>query len=151
LDEVTRHWLEQDGANSAARFRFQYGDEGPSGLVLIIVSDSWHGHHNPERCFIAEGLRTVNSEGFPLDGTFSVRRLLLNTSDGANPHSGAYWYQSRERTVDDYAGRIWADMGLQREKWVLVTILFDSTVDWHAEATQQMLRDLNTVVAASDW
>lgn len=33
--------------------------------------------------------------------------------------------QSATRTADDYATRIWADLSPRRERWALVSILFD--------------------------
>ena len=143
LESEAWHWLEQDGAKSAERLTFTYGDL--SGSLLFVVSNNWHAHHNPERCFLGGGLQTASSDTLLLDADFPVRRLQLNTPLG-DQRSAAYWFQSRFRTTDDYATRIWADVRLQRQEWVLVTIFFNQSVDWHAAETQQMLRDLHKSV-----
>lgn len=46
-----------------------------------------------------------------------------------NALSASYWFQSAGQTTDDYATRIWADLTLQRDRWVLVSILFDDACD----------------------
>jgi hypothetical protein len=50
--------------------------------------------------------------------------------------SATYWFQSAEQSTDDYGTRIWADLALQRDRWVLVSILFDGLQD-PREANQQ--------------
>ena len=92
------------------------------------------------------GLQTARSDTLLLAADFPVRRLQLDTPHG-NQRSAAYWYQSRARTTDDYATRIWDDVRLQRDEWVLVTILFDKPIDWQSPETQQLLRDLHQTVA----
>jgi hypothetical protein len=36
--------------------------------------------------------------------------------------------QSSQQTTDDYGTRIWSDVSWERERWVLVSILFDEDV-----------------------
>ncbi|NEP85047.1 MAG: exosortase O, partial [Okeania sp. SIO3B3] len=143
LEDEVWAWLVQDGAKTAERLSFRYGDL--SGSLLFVISDNWHAHHNPERCFLGGGLTTVSSDTLLLEASFPVRRVQLTTPSG-DLRSAVYWYQSQSLTTDDYATRIWADVRLQREEWILVTILFDTPVDWQAVETQQMLRDLHKTI-----
>jgi hypothetical protein len=43
--------------------------------------------------------------------------------------SATYWFQSVGHTTDDYATRMWADLAAERDRWVLVTVLFDEVRD----------------------
>jgi exosortase O len=126
-------WLTRDGAESASRFRFEWRGERAmvSGSVIFIASTTWRAHHNPERCLMLYGLSLDDSYTYLVRSDFPVRYISLGANQG-NGHSlqaGTYWFQSAGRTTDDYATRIWADVAPQRDRWVLVSILFDDVYD----------------------
>jgi len=126
-------WLTRDGAESASRFRFAWRGDGEtiSGSVILIASTTWRAHHNPERCLMLYGLSLDDSHTHLVQTDFPVRYISLgaNQSGSHSLRSGAYWFQSARRTTDDYATRIWADAALERDRWVLVAILFDDVYD----------------------
>lgn len=126
-------WLTRDGAESASRFRFAWRGDGEtiSGSLILIASTTWRAHHNPERCLMLYGLSLDDSHTHLVRSDFPVRYILLgaNQGGGHSLRAGTYWFQSARRTTDDYATRIWADTALERDRWVLVSILFDDVYD----------------------
>jgi exosortase O len=126
-------WLTRDGAESASRFRFAWHGDGEtiSGSVIFIASTTWRAHHNPERCLMLYGLSLDDSHTHLVRTDFPVRYISLgaNQGGGRSLRAGTYWFQSARRTTDDYATRIWADAALERDRWVLVSILFDDVYD----------------------
>jgi len=126
-------WLTRDGAESASRFRFEWhgGDATISGSVILISSTTWRAHHNPERCLMLYGLSLDDSHTHLVRADFPVRYIALGANQGAGRslQAGTYWFQSARHTTDDYATRIWADVAPERDRWVLVTILFDDVYD----------------------
>jgi hypothetical protein len=72
--------------------------------------------------------------------------LSLGGAGEDNLMSAAYWLQSAEQTTDDYATRIWADLEPQRQRWVLVTVLYDTALDPRSPESQDLLETLRLVV-----
>ncbi|MCP4362592.1 MAG: exosortase O [Chloroflexi bacterium] len=120
-------WLTKDGAEAADRLRFQWGDV--SGTMILITSKTWRAHHRPERCFEVYGLSLDDSRTHLVNTHFPVRQVALGDGDQRSLYSATYWFQSPAQATDDYASRIWADVSWERERWVLVSILFDGTVN----------------------
>jgi exosortase O len=120
-------WLTRDGAESAHRQRFQWGEL--SGTMILITSKTWRAHHRPERCFEVYGLSLDDSRTHLVDNHIPVRYVALGDGNHNSLLSATYWFQSANQITDDYAARIWADMSLERERWVLVSVLFDEMVD----------------------
>jgi exosortase O len=116
-------WLTKDGAESADRRRFQWGDV--SGSMLLITSYTWRAHHRPERCFEVKGLAVDNLQTHLVDPAFPTRLVSLGRGDQPHTHSAVYWFQAADRITEDYGTRMWADVTLQRQRWVLVSLLFD--------------------------
>lgn len=138
-------WLTRDGADSADRRRFEW--RGITGSMILITSQTWRAHHRPERCFEVYGLSLNNSRTHLVDTRFPLRFVALGDSAGQNLVSASYWFQSSTRTTDDYATRIWADLSPQRERWVLVSILFDNVRDPADPALQTLVAVLHQAVA----
>lgn len=127
LSDVENDWLSKDGAESAERFRFRYGEL--SGTMILISSKTWRAHHRPERCFEVYGLHLNDSRTHLTTNQRPVRYVALGAGDMQDLYSATYWFQSSEQTTDDYGTRIWSDLSPQRERWVLVSVVFDGTVD----------------------
>ncbi len=119
--------LTETGAESAQRWRFNW--QGQTGSILFVSSTTWRAHHRPERCFEVYGLSVNNSFAYLAGEDFPVRVLSLGQGKKSSLYSAAYWLQSEDSLTDDYAARIWSDLSPQRERWILVTVLFDSTGD----------------------
>jgi exosortase O len=142
-DEV--EWLTRDGAESALRLRFEW--DGITGSMILITSKTWRAHHRPERCFEVYGLWLDESHTHLVNPDFPLR--FVSVSDGGNHEvfSAIYWFQSLEHTTDDYATRIWADWTVERERWVLVSILFDDKYDSQTSDMQRLVTALHDTVA----
>lgn len=124
-DEVA--WLTRDGADLAERYRFEW--RGINGSLMLITSRTWRAQHRPERCFEVYGLSLSGSQVHLVTPDFPVRLVSLGDEEGCEVTSAAYWFQSAERTTADYGTRIWADLSLERDRWVLVTMVFDDVSD----------------------
>jgi len=144
-DEI--EWLTRESAESADRRRFEW--RGLTGSMMLITSTTWRAHHRPERCFEVYGFSLNDSHTYLVAPDFPVRFVSLGDSDGHGLLSATYWFQSVDGTTDDYATRIWADLEPERERWVLVTILFDGVHDPHAADIQAFYITLHDAVARS--
>jgi exosortase O len=130
-------WIRQDGAETADRYTFQWQDPGSTagvrasmnGTVMMLTSMTWRGQHRPERCFEVFGLTIQESVTVLITPDFPLRSLILSGRGTPEPVSAVYWLQSASQTTEDFGQRIWSDLGQQRERWVLVTVLFDRKYD----------------------
>jgi exosortase O len=147
LNAQEKKWLETGGVEAAYRWRFEW--RGLSGSTLFITSTDWRAQHHPERCFEVYGLSTDSSETFLVAPDFPVRLLSLSSDQQPDSLSAAYWLQSADQTTDDYATRIWADLAPQKQRWVLVTILFDQAIDPQAGEAQALYSALRSTVHQS--
>jgi exosortase O len=136
-------WLTRDGAESAERRRFSW--QGLSGSMILITSATWRAHHRPERCFEVYGLSIDDSRTHLVRPDFPLRLVALG--EGSEQYWAAYWFQSSSRTTDDYGSRIWADLALERERWVLVSVLFDDLADPQAAEAQAFYAALHHAVS----
>ncbi len=142
-DEI--EWLTRGGAESADRLSFEW--RGLTGSMILITSNTWRAQHRPERCFEVYGFAVNDSSTYLVAPDFSVRFVSLGDGDGRSLASAAYWFQSAQRTTDDYGTRMWADLAPERERWVLVTILFDGVRDPHDLDVQSFYAALHDAVA----
>ncbi|MBE2224260.1 MAG: exosortase O [Anaerolineae bacterium] len=140
-------WLTRDGAESAYRQRFQWGEL--SGTMILITSTTWRAHHRPERCFEVYGLSVDDSRTHLVDGQIPVRFVTLGDGNHHSLLSATYWFQSSNQITDDYATRIWADLAPERDRWVLVSVLFDETVEPDAANVTAFYEALKETVAAN--
>jgi exosortase O len=127
LSPREQEWIRQGGAETADRLSFQWlSPEQPvTGTLMFLTSQSWRGQHNPERCFEVFGLTVKESYTYLVSAEFSLRYLSLAYGEAPDRLSAAYWLQSKDQTTEDFGKRIWADLSPNRERWVLVTVLFD--------------------------
>ena len=154
LTPKERDWLMGDGAESAERWRFKWREL--SGSMIVVTSRTWRAHHRPERCFEVYGLTLDDSRTHLVNAEFPLRFVSLGDEKdtpvrGASGSvlSASYWFQSAERTTDDYGTRIWSDLSPQRERWVLVSILFDGVVDPNSEDVASLYEALHDAVAVT--
>ncbi len=121
---------------AAERLRFQWGEV--SGTMILITSQTWRAHHRPERCFEVYGLTLDSSQPYLVSPEFPLRLVALGKGEQRQLYTAVYWFQSATRTTDDYGARIWADVSLEREPWVLVSILFNGQVNPHEAGVGQL-------------
>jgi exosortase O len=124
-DEIA--WLMRDNAESADRFQFEY--RNISGSLILIASKTWRAHHRPERCFEVYGLALDDSSTQMVAPDFPIRAVALSNQRTKETWSAAYWFQSAGRTTDDYGTRIWDDVTLHPQRWVLVSIVFNRALE----------------------
>lgn len=141
-----QEWLTRDGAEAADRYRFTWGEY--SGSMILITSRTWRAHHRPERCFEVYGLSLDSSQTVLVAPTHPLRQVALSDDSGQRRLSAAYWFQSAEQTTDDYATRIWADLTPQRQRWVLVSVVFDEEVAREDEDIKEFYQALEEMI---DW
>jgi len=77
---------------------------------------------------------------------FPLRLVSLSQGGRGENLSAVYWFQSVESTTDDYGARMWADLSVQHQNWVQVTVLFDGLVDPRSTALQDLYLELHQVV-----
>lgn len=142
-DEIA--WLTRDGAESVERRRFEW--HGLTGSMILITSSTWRAHHRPERCFEVYGLLLEDSHTYLITPNFPARFVSLGDGEHASLLSATYWFQSAGHTTDDYGMRIWADLAPRRERWVLVSILFDGVTEPGAAQAQTFYLALHQAVA----
>jgi exosortase O len=144
LTPTEHDWLARDGAESADRWRFQW--HGLSGSMILITSNTWRAHHRPERCFEVYGLTLEEPRTQLVTPYLPVRFVSLGNGDKHAVLSATYWFQSADHATDDYATRIWADLKPQRDRWVLVSVLFDDVIDPRDPDVQTFYLILNQTV-----
>ncbi|MEG4056384.1 MULTISPECIES: exosortase O [unclassified Microcoleus] len=94
------------------------------GSMLTVASTSWQTYHAPELCFVASGIPVNRIEKKQLTPSITARWLSLKN----NQLSAAYWLQSAQITTDNFMSRIGSDLTHKNHNWVLVSILFDSSL-----------------------
>jgi exosortase O len=115
--------------------------------MILVTSNTWRAHHRPERCFEVYGLTIDDSRPYLVNPNFPLRLVSLGAGDGKSLLSATYWFQSAAHTTDDYATRIWADLAPRRDRWVLVSILFDEVHDPNTDRIKAFYSDLHHIVA----
>ncbi len=112
----------EQGARAAAKHRFSWrrGDTVWSGSLLVVESDTFRAHHRPDGCLQALGL-TIESQSTVL----AAPRLPVRVLRLAHRQAPAvFWFQSPKRTTEDYASRVWGELGGDGP-WVQVTLLVE--------------------------
>ncbi len=116
--------ITQGGAEATDRRRFHWN--GLSGTLLLVTSRSWRAQHRPELCFEVYGFTIENSVTRLVTPDFPLKALALSADTATTRYAAVYWFQSKDRTTEDYSARMWADLQPQRARWVLVTVLLDA-------------------------
>ena len=117
--------------------------------MILITSKTWRAHHRPERCFEVYGLSLDDSRTHLVEGQVPVRYVALGDGDHNSLLSATYWFQSANQITDDYAARIWADLSPERERWVLVSVLFDEMVDPNDAEVEAFYSSLQETVSTN--
>jgi len=109
----TRH------AEAAGKWSFDLGDA--QGQLVMVRSRSFRAQHRPDLCHGSAG-RTVEHEA-PVLLAPDVPARLLRLRQGSTDSMALYWFQSAERTTNDYGERVWAALDGDAEDWVMVSVL----------------------------
>jgi exosortase O len=149
LSPQLQAWATSGGAEAIDRWLFTWQGQGQplAGSFLFLGSTTWRGQHRPERCFEVDGFTVEASQTVLFDPDFPARALLLRR--GQAQVTALYWLQTADRTTDDFAARIWADLSPQRQHWVLVTVLLHDVYPTDEAAVQSLARSLRQAVSVS--
>jgi exosortase O len=142
-------WVTSSGAEFADRWDFTWqGDvEEVRGSIMFLTSNTWRGQHRPERCFEVQGINVETSRTILFDDTFSAQMVLV--SGGPHQASALYWLQNGQRATDDFATRIWSDLGADPQPWVLVTLLLDDVYPPDSTEVHAIAEMVHTAIANS--
>lgn len=142
-------WVTQDGAEFADRWDFTWQDEPSqaSGKLTFVTSTTWRAQHHPDRCFEAHGITVESAQTVLFDENFSAQWVLV--SGGPHQATALYWLQTGNQATDDFATRIWSDLGSERQPWVLVTLLLDDVYPTNSITVQTIAELVRTAVANS--
>ncbi|MCW6052796.1 exosortase O [Microcoleus sp. A2-C5] len=116
-----------------------------NGSMLTVASTSWQTYHAPELCFVASGIPVNRIEKKQLTPAITARWLSLKN----NQLSAAYWLQSSQQTTDNFLSRIGSDITHRNQTWVLVSILFDSSVNPDNTEVQEFTANVHNAVKQS--
>ena len=112
------------------------------GSMLTVASTSWQTYHAPELCFVASGIPVNRIEKKQLTPAVTARWLSLKD----NQLSATYWLQSSQQTTDNFLSRIRSDITHKNHTWVLVSILFDSSVNPESPEIQDFATTVHNAV-----
>jgi exosortase O len=142
-------WVTQDGAEFADRWDFTWQGEADEihGSLMFLTSNTWRGQHRPERCFEVQGITVESYQTVFFDDQFSAQMVLV--SGGPQQASALYWLQTGQRATDDFATRIWSDLGSERQPWVLVTLMLDDVYPPNSAEVRSIAEIVRTAVADS--
>jgi exosortase O len=142
-------WVTSGGAEFADRwdFTWQGNAEEINGSLMFLTSNTWRGQHRPERCFEVQGITVETSQIILFDDAFSAQMVLV--SGGPQQATALYWLQNGQRATDDFATRIWSDLGSERQPWVLITLLLDDVYPLDSTEVREIAELVRTAVANS--
>ena len=115
------------------------------GSMLTVASTSWQTYHAPELCFVASGIPVNRIEKTQLTPAVTARWLSLKD----NQLSATYWLQSPQLTTDNFMSRISSDITHKNHTWVLVSILFDSSVNPENHEVKDLTTNIHNAVEQS--
>ncbi len=115
------------------------------GSMLAVASTSWQTYHAPELCFVTSGISVNRIEQKQLTPAVTARWLSLKD----NQLSATYWLQSSQQTTDNFLSRIGSDITHRNQTWVLVSILFDSSVNPENPDVEEFTANVHNAVKQS--
>ncbi len=121
------------GVNSRKQ-QFQYGEL--TGTSVLVSSPTWQAHHPPELCLAAIGYKIAPEIQRIVTPQVTARWLSLDHGK----KSAVYWFQSANRTTDDFNSRFWDDVFRRESRWTMVSAVFDRTQAPDAPAVQAFIK-----------
>jgi len=135
---------EQFFVNRDVQFSKKYAGQTQSGLkfsLLLISSNSWRTHHNPELCLQGTGHQIEKSEIVQIDDLV-VRKLSLNQEKD----SVLYWFTNGNKNVADYSQRVWEGLKNPKNSWTLVEVGFQGNLNLDDPDLNMLIRQLRNGV-----
>jgi exosortase O len=128
-------------STTAQKQRFDF--HGVSGSLLLVSSPTWRAQHAPELCLVAMGFQVGQSKKAQLTPEITGRLLSLNQGT----RKAVYWFQSSQRTTDDFISRMWGEVTRREPTWVMVSILFDQPYQLDNPEVGSFLTKVNQAVS----
>jgi exosortase O len=113
-----------------------------NGSLLIMKSNKWRGHHNPEFCIRAGGNQITELKTLQISPTLPIKWMAINNSS-----SGCYWFQNNTQTTEDFGSRIWSEIFHPSENWLMITLIFNDLESSHSIDVMPLINQLNTAIA----
>lgn len=125
---------------SYSKYRFEY--EGLKGSFLLVETKNWKTHHNPKDCLRGNGFKIDSLNTRLIGECWPVSFATLNEG----MYSSCFWFQSKECLTNDFSERIWKHFSSKEKHWVLVSILFDKSIDLYNEQNLHFIHWLKSNV-----
>lgn len=118
LTDIEQKFFANYSGATAQKQQFEF--HGISGSMLL-VSSPWRAQHPPELCLAGMGFQVRGAQKQQLTPDITGNWLSLN----GGTRQAVYWFQSSQRTTDDFVSRTWGEVTRREPTWVMVSILFD--------------------------
>ncbi len=107
--------------HARAAGKWEVSLDGAQGQLVMVQGSSFRSQHRPDLCHLAAG-RSVEQEIPVLLGPDLPARQLRLRGEGTEAIA-VYWFQSAERTTNEYGARIWAALDGDAEDWMMVSVM----------------------------
>ncbi len=105
--------------------KFSFDDSNISGSILISKTENWMGHHKPEICYTADGFEIENSKTVCASDNFFIKEITFKNTN----FKAYYWFQSKNKTTDDFSARIWSALNSENTTWTMVSVFLSDKSD----------------------
>ena len=120
--------------------QFQYGDL--TGTSVLVASPTWQAHHSPEVCLASIGYKIAPEIQQLVTPDVTARWLSLD--DGKK--SAVYWFQSSNKTTDNFSSRFWDEVFRRESQWTMVSVVFDRSNQPEAPAVQGFIKQTHDAI-----
>lgn len=127
----------------AQKSRFEW--QNMAGSILLVSSNSVQAYHAPELCLLGNGLKVDTMQSKQLSTQVLGRWLSINNGTMA----ATYWFQSPQRTTDDFLTRLWGGMTRKDRLWVMVSVLFDRSQQPDTPEIKAFTTNIHDAIASS--
>lgn len=127
----------------AQKSRFEW--QNMAGSILLVSSNSVQAYHAPELCLLGNGLKVDTMQPLQLSPQVLGRWLSINNGTMA----ATYWFQSPQRTTDDFLTRLWGGMTRKDRLWVMVSVLFDRPQQPDTPEIEAFTTNIHDAIASS--
>jgi len=112
-----------------------------SGSLLLVNSNGWRGHHNPEYCMRAGGNLINKIETVIIADNFPIKWLNVNKESSA-----CYWFQSPTECTDDFGTRVWSELRTKENDWILVSVVFNNFQNIDTKEINEFILTINRLI-----
>jgi len=117
--------------------QLKLNNKNVTASMVFVWSRAWKTHHVPENCYLSQGYSISNKGLWNLRSTpqsaqpHNVRHLALDEANQSKTlhQTGAYWFQSANKSTPDYSSRVLDTFLHPNREWVMVSILWNSPVN----------------------